>query len=303
MLRHKSEEFSLIRVLDNFSYSGQISNLSRIKTDKFELIRGDINDFSIVSNALRNINVIFHFAAESHVDRSINNSKVFYQTNVMGTQTLLEAARLSNIDTFIHISTDEVYGSISKGSWTEESILSPNSPYAASKASSDLLALSFARTYGMDVRITRSSNNYGPNQYPEKIIPFFATNLIQRKKVPIYADGKNTRDWLHVDDNCHGIYLVYKKGKPGEIYNLGGGKELSNLELTQLILKHFGFSDNMIEYVPDRPGHDLRYSLDCSKSKETLGYKVATSFEDGLTSTLNWYSSNIDWWEPLRNDN
>ena len=300
MLEHKFEEISLIRVLDNFSYSGLISNLIKIQSDKFELIRGDINDSSVVISALRDINVIFHFAAESHVDRSIKNSKVFFQANVMGTQNLLEAARVSNIDTFIHISTDEVYGSISKGSWTEESILAPNSPYAASKAAADLLALSFARTYGMDVRITRSSNNYGPNQFPEKIIPFFATNLIQGRKVPVYADGKNTRDWLHVEDNCRGIYLVYQKGQPREIYNLGGGKELSNLELTHLILKHFGLGDNMIEHVPDRPGHDFRYSLDCSKARETLGYKTSYNFEEGLESTLNWYRLNIDWWKPLR---
>jgi len=300
MLRHKSEEFSLIRVLDNFSYSGQISNLSRIKTDKFELIRGDINDFSIVSNALRNINVIFHFAAESHVDRSIESSSVFVTTNVLGTQQMLEGAMRHGVTTFVHVSTDEVYGSIAEGSWDEEEPLLPNSPYAASKASSDLLARSYFRTYGFDVRITRCSNNFGTHQFPEKVIPLFVTNLIDGKKVPLYGDGLNIRDWLHVDDHCRGIQLVADGGRPGEIYNIGGGTELTNRELTTLILTTCGFDDIMIERVADRLGHDRRYSVDWSKINKELGYSPQNSLETSISSVIDWYRSNEQWWRPLK---
>lgn len=300
LIAHGGEEFSELRVLDKLTYSGSLTNLSEVEPDRFQFIHGDICDQSVVRGAMAGVDVVFHFAAESHVDRSIASSRVFLETNVLGTQTLLEESRIANVKTFLHVSTDEVYGSITKGSWTEMSPIAPNSPYAASKASSDLVALAFARTYKMDVRITRCSNNYGPNQFPEKVIPLFATNLIEGKTIPLYGDGKNSRDWLHVEDHCSGVFLAYKNGKPGEIYNLGGGQELTNLELTRLILEEFDADERLVERVPDRPGHDLRYSLDSSKSQRELGYRPKWKFEDGLKATLDWYRANHSWWQPLK---
>jgi len=221
-------------------------------------------------------------------------------TNVLGTQTLLDAARIGSISTFVQVSTDEVYGSIPKGSWPETDPLLPNSPYAASKASADLMARSYRRTHGLDVRITRCSNNYGPNQFPEKIIPLFVTNLIDGQKVPIYGNGSNVRDWLHVDDHCRGIHAVLMRGRAGEIYNIGGGTELTNMELTHQILALMGNDESSIEYVADRQGHDIRYSVDITKIKQELDYRPLVDWEKGLARTVQWYRENEAWWRPLK---
>ena len=286
--------------MDKLTYSGTLTNLHGIPQGAIEFIEGDIVDPEVARKATSNIDVVFHLAAESHVDRSIDSSRVFVETNVLGTQSLLEASFKNRVKTFVHVSTDEVYGSINEGSWTEEFPLLPNSPYSASKASSDLVALSYFRTHSMDVRVTRCSNNYGPNQFPEKVIPLFVTNLIDGKKVPLYGNGKNIRDWLHVSDHCVGIYLALKNGRPGEIYNIGGGRELDNLELTRTILKEFNLGQESIQFVEDRKGHDLRYSLDISKAQRELGYKPHIDFESGLKSTIKWYQENESWWRPLK---
>jgi dTDP-glucose 4,6-dehydratase len=291
---------SHVRVLDKLTYSGLLKNFGSLAGDSFEFIQGDICDSRVTARSLEGIDVVFNFAAESHVDKSISSSRVFFETNVVGTQTLLENSLKNNVGKFIHISTDEVYGSILEGSWTEEFPLSPNSPYAASKASSDLLCLSFARTFGMDVRITRCSNNYGANQFPEKIIPLFVTNLIEGKKVPLYGSGKNVRDWLHVQDHCKALLLVAHKGRAGEVYNIGGGQELNNINLTKIILNEFGYGEDWIEFVPDRKGHDFRYSVNISKAQNELGYQPSILFKEGIKDTINWYRENQDWWKPLR---
>ena len=243
---------------------------------------------------------VVHFAAESHVDRSIAGAQPFFVTNVLGTQQLLESARRGGVTKFVHVSTDEVYGSIPEGSWREDHILEPNSPYSASKAGSDLAALAYHSTFGLDVSVTRCSNNYGPRQYPEKVIPLFVSNLVDGKKVPLYGDGMNIRDWLHVDDHCQGILLVLSGGRPGEIYNIGGGTELTNRELTTRLLDLCGFGDEMIERVADRLGHDRRYSVDCTKIRTELGYVPMVSFEQGLAETVQWYRDNEAWWRPLK---
>jgi dTDP-glucose 4,6-dehydratase len=288
-----------ITVLDNLTYAGTLTNLEGLPQDSFEFIQGDILNQDLTSKLAKNHDAIVNFAAESHVDRSISGSRDFVQTNVLGTQTLLEAARLGSVATFVQVSTDEVYGSIAEGSWPETDPLMPNSPYAASKAAADLVARSYFRTYDLDVRTTRCSNNYGPNQYPEKIIPLFVTNLIDGMKVPIYGDGLNVRDWLHVDDHCRGIHAVLTRGKAGEIYNIGGGTELSNAELTHKILNFMEEDESRIEYVEDRLGHDLRYSVDISKISRELGYKPLVDLEFGLRETAEWYRENERWWRPL----
>jgi dTDP-glucose 4,6-dehydratase len=263
-------------------------------------VTGDVRIAADIDGAIPGHDVVVHFAAESHVDRSIESSSVFVTTNVLGTQQMLEAAMRWGIATFVHVSTDEVYGSISEGSWDENQPLHPNSPYAASKASSDLFARSYAHTYGLDVRITRCSNNFGVYQYPEKVIPLFITNLIDGLKVPLYGDGLNIRDWLHVDDHCRGIELVVQGGRSGEVYNIGGGTELTNRELTSLILSTFGVGDEMIQPVADRPGHDRRYSLDWSKINSELGYKPTTSLDSSIGEVVDWYRSHESWWRPLK---
>ena len=291
----------MLTVLDSLDYSGNMNNLVSVSHDsRFQFVHGDIQDFNLLTSLVPGHEIIIHFAAKSHVDRSIDDPHPFFATNVLGTQTLLQASLEGGIKTFIHISTDEVYGTIPEGSWTESSPLLPNSPYAASKGSSDLVARSYWRTYGMDVRITRCSNNYGPYQYPEKVIPLFVTNLIEGKSIPIYGNGLNVRDWLHVDDHCRGIWLVAMKGAPGEVYNIGGGKELSNLELAESILKMMGRDPTRIQFVEDRKGHDLRYSLDYSKIHNELGYEPMISFEEGLVSTVEWYQRNQNWWLTLK---
>ena len=294
-------DLKMLTVLDSLDYSGNMNNLVSVSHDsRFQFVHGEIQDSNLLTSLVPGHEIIIHFAAKSHVDRSIDDPHPFFATNVLGTQTLLQASLEGGVKTFIHISTDEVYGTIPEGSWTESSPLLPNSPYAASKGSSDLVARSYWRTYGMDVRITRCSNNYGPYQYPEKVIPLFVTNLNEGKSIPIYGNGLNVRDWLHVDDHCRGIWLVAMKGAPGEVYNIGGGKELSNLELAESILKMMGRDPTRIQFVEDRKGHDLRYSLDYSKIHNELGYEPMISFEEGLVSTVEWYQRNQNWWLTLK---
>jgi dTDP-glucose 4,6-dehydratase len=291
---------SEVVVLDKLTYAGTLSNFSPKELRTFKLFEGDVCDSGITAKALRGIDAVVNFAAESHVDRSIESAHEFVRTNIQGTQNLLDSCRSLGINNYLQVSTDEVYGSIPIGSWSETEPLLPNSPYAASKASADLLVRAANRTHGLNTRITRCSNNYGPNQFPEKVIPLFVTNLMENKKVPVYGTGLNVRDWLHVDDHCQGIHLVLMKGIPGEIYNIGGGRELSNLELTEFILEYMGMSKNEIEYVEDRIGHDQRYSVDFSKINHDLGYSPQVDFEEGLKQTIEWYKSNNSWWKPLK---
>jgi dTDP-glucose 4,6-dehydratase len=291
---------SKITVLDKLTYAGTLTNLSEVSAGSYEFIKGDICDVDLVSKLVLENDLVVNFAAESHVDRSINGANDFVVTNVLGTQTLLDAVRKSDVKTFLQVSTDEVYGSIEAGSWPETDPLLPNSPYAASKASADLICRSYFKTHGMDIRVTRCSNNYGRNQFPEKVIPLFVTNLIDNKKVPVYGSGLNVRDWLHVDDHCNGIHLALTKGKAGEIYNIGGGTELNNLELTDKILKIMGKGQESIEYVEDRKGHDLRYSVNTNKISKELGYAPQVDWEVGLEETINWYQENEAWWRPLK---
>ncbi|MFD5269965.1 dTDP-glucose 4,6-dehydratase [Streptomyces sp. NPDC058335] len=290
-----------ILVLDALTYAGNLANLEPVVEDpRLRFVRGDICDQEVVTQAMYGIDLVVHFAAESHVDRSISRSSEFVRTNVLGTHVLLDAAVNAGVGKFVHVSTDEVYGSIASGSWREDSPLEPNSPYAASKASSDLLARAFHRTHGLPVCVTRCSNNYGPYQYPEKLIPFFVANLLEGKQVPLYGDGENRRDWLHVDDHCRGIALVAEKGRPGSVYNIGGGTELSNRDLTELVLKHLGLGWSRVEMVSDRKAHDRRYSVDISKIVDELGYRPMVAFEEALPETVDWYVHNRRWWEPLR---
>jgi len=291
---------SKVTVLDKLTYAGTLTNLSEVSADGYQFIEGDICDAELVGKLVSENDFVVNFAAESHVDRSINDAKDFVVTNVLGTQTLLDAVRKSEVKTYLQVSTDEVYGSIAEGSWPETDPLLPNSPYAASKASADLICRSYFKTHDMDIRVTRCSNNYGRNQFPEKVIPLFVTNLIDNKKVPVYGSGLNVRDWLHVDDHCRGIHLALIKGKAGEIYNIGGGTELNNLELTDKILNIMGKGQESIEYVEDRKGHDLRYSVDITKISNELDYAPQVDWEVGLMETINWYQENEAWWRPLK---
>jgi dTDP-glucose 4,6-dehydratase len=288
-------------VLEKLTYAGTLSSLASLPKDSFRFIQGDICDESLVSKLVAETDAVVNFAAESHVDRSITNPRSFIETNIKGTHTLLEATRRAGEKRYLQISTDEVYGTINEGSWSEDYPLLPNSPYSASKASADLITRSYFRTFGLNASITRCSNNYGPNQFPEKVIPFFITNLMDGKKVPLYGDGLNVRDWLHVDDHCRGIHSVLLNGRPGEIYNIGGGEELTNKELTNIILKAFGKSDESIEYVPDRLGHDFRYSVNIKKISSELDYSPQVKFNEGIKETIKWYQENESWWRPLKN--
>ncbi|MEU9159343.1 dTDP-glucose 4,6-dehydratase [Streptomyces sp. NPDC048424] len=290
-----------ITVFDKLTYSGVEANLAPVADHPgYTFVKGDICDAEAVDQVMPGHDVVVHFAAESHVDRSIAGAGPFVMTNVVGTQVLLDSARKHGVGRFVHISTDEVYGSINEGSWTEEWPLVPNSPYSASKASSDLLALAYHRTHGMDVVVTRCSNNYGHYQFPEKVIPLFVSNLMDGKKVPLYGNGGNVRDWLHVSDHCRGIDLAMRKGRAGEVYNIGGGTELTNKELTGVLLEAAGLGWEMVEQVEDRKGHDLRYSIDISKIGAELGYAPQVTFEDGIKATIDWYRENRAWWEPLK---
>nr|WP_203644913.1 dTDP-glucose 4,6-dehydratase [Streptomyces sp. SID14478] len=291
-----------ITALDKLTYAGNTANLAEVRDDpRLTFVRGDICDTALLADLLPGHDAVVNFAAESHVDRSIAGAADFVRTNVLGTQALLSAARTARVPRFVHISTDEVYGSIETGSWTEDCALLANSPYAASKAGADILARSFARTYGMDVSVTRCSNNYGPYQYPEKLIPLFVTNLLEGREVPLYGDGLCVRDWLHVDDHCRGIQLVLEQGRPGEAYNIGGGEELTNVALTHQLLAACGAGPERIVHVPDRPGHDRRYSVDDRKLR-ALGYAPRVPFRDGLARTVEWYRDHPQWWKPLRQE-
>ena len=288
-----------VTVLDLLTYSGNRANLP-LTDARLRFVQGDIRDADLMRGLMPGHDAVVHFAAESHVDRSIAGAGPFVTTNVVGTQVLLDAARAAGVGRFLHVSTDEVYGSIEHGLWTEDLPVAPNSPYAASKAGSDLLALAAHRTHGFDVVITRCSNNYGPHQFPEKVIPLFVTNLLDGRKVPLYGDGGNVRDWLHVDDHCRGIQLALEKGRPGEIYHIGGGTELTNRELTGRLLAACDAGWDMVQPVADRKGHDRRYSLDITKIGAELGYAPQIGIDEGLAATVAWYRDNRAWWEPLK---
>jgi len=301
-IRHMLEKYPNCKIfnLDKLTYAGNLDNLKDIENNpKYSFVRGDICDPAVVDKVMQNVNHVVHFAAESHVDRSIEDGSVFVRTNVLGTYTLLESAMKHGIMKFIHVSTDEVYGSIKEGSFKETDMLTPSSPYSSSKAGSDLIAQSYYITYKLPVIITRCTNNFGPYQYPEKLIPLFITNLLENRNVPVYGTGKNVRDWIYVLDHCRAIDFVLHNGSIGEIYNIGGGVEKTNLEITWKILAMLSKDESMIEYVKDRPGHDLRYSLDCSKLRE-LGWRPEYNFDEALAETIKWYVENRWWWEKLK---
>jgi dTDP-glucose 4,6-dehydratase len=289
-----------ITVVDKLTYAGNLANLAPVSQHPgYAFVHGDIADLRLLADVVPGHEVIVNFAAETHVDRSITGAGDFVTTNVLGTQRLLQAALEAEVRTVVQISTDEVYGSIAEGSWGEDEPLLPNSPYSATKAAGDLLCRAYSQTHGLDIRVTRCSNNFGPYQYPEKIIPLFITNLLDGKKVPLYGDGLNEREWLHVDDHCRGVQLVLEKGSPGEIYNIGGGVELTNQELAERLFAALGVDCEMVEYVSDRPGHDRRYSLDSSKIR-TIGYEPRVDFDEGLAQVVQWYRDHQEWWRLLK---
>ncbi|MFZ5800537.1 MAG: dTDP-glucose 4,6-dehydratase [Candidatus Omnitrophota bacterium] len=296
---NKHPRYKIIN-LDKLTYAGNPDNLRDIeKNPRYCFVKGDIADFDLVKRLIKSCDGVINFAAESHVDRSLLDARHFINTNVYGTYVLLRAAKENKIKRFLHIGTDEVYGSCEKGCCREERVLNPSNPYSASKAAADLLVNSFFITYRMPVLITRSANNYGPYQYPEKVIPLFITNALENKPVPLYGKGVNVRDWLFVLDNCAAVDLVFLKGKTGEIYNIAAGNHLSNLKLTKTILKKLDKPESLIKFVTDRPGHDLRYSLDCRKI-EALGWRQRYSFSQGLGLTIKWYKANSWWWKKLK---
>jgi len=287
--------------LDLLTYAGNLENLKDIADNpNYTFVKGDIADPRIVNRVVPGVDYIVNFAAESHVDRSIEDPLLFIKTNVMGTQVLLDAARKHGVERYLQVSTDEVYGSLGPtGYFTEETPIAPNSPYSASKAGADMLVRAYYETYGLPVLITRCSNNYGPYQFPEKLIPFFIKKLLNGQKVPVYGDGLNVRDWLYVEDHCAAIDMVLQKGMVGEVYNIGGNNEKTNMEITKLILQGLGKPETMIQYVKDRLGHDRRYAIDSGKIQSKLGWQPATSFEDGIEMTIKWYLDNRDWWEKI----
>ena len=296
-------KFSSITIVDNLTYSGNLANLdSIISSPQFYFKEVDICNQAGIEAIIQehSINVIVNFAAESHVDRSIESSFEFLRTNVMGTQNLLDLAKKHGIERYLQVSTDEVYGAIPKGSWEEDEPLKPNSPYSASKAGADLLVQAYGKTYGMNVGITRCCNNYGLRQFPEKIIPLFVSNIIDGKQVPIYGDGRQIREWIHVDDHCRGVATVLENGKRGEIYNIAGTDEFENIDLARKIISYFGKSEkDTFKFVADRKGHDVRYSLTGNKIREELGFEPKIAFETGLLDTIEWYVANESWWRPL----
>ncbi|WP_063727869.1 dTDP-glucose 4,6-dehydratase [Streptomyces sp. RTd22] len=292
-------EDASVTVLDKLTYAGNRTNLPA-HHDRLDFVQGDICDAELLRELLPGHDAVVNFAAESHVDRSIEDPSAFVRTNVLGTQTLLEGCLLSGVERVVHISTDEVYGSIERGAWTEEWPLAPNSPYAASKASGDLIARSYWRTHGLDVSITRCSNNYGPHQHPEKLIPLFVTSLLSGATVPLYGDGSNVREWVHVQDHCAGIQLVLSGGRAGEVYHIGGGNERTNRQITDALLELCGASGDLVRHVADRKGHDLRYALDDGKIRAELGYAPAVDFDRGLADVVAWYGDNPAWWKPLK---
>ena len=300
LIRGEYSKFGLnptkVVVIDSLTYAGNLLNLKEVETnDRFEFVHGDITDSELVNQITQNSSLIVNFAAESHVDRSIDFSTTFIETNIVGAQIVFDAARRNDVGRVLQVSTDEVYGSITSGSWDEECPLLPNSPYSASKASADLLARAYHQTYGLNVVTTRCSNNYGPFQHTEKFIPRLITNLIKNENLPIYGDGSNVREWIHVSDHAAAIALLASKGKSGEIYNIGSDNHYSNIEIAKHLVKEIEFTSSKIEFVADRLGHDFRYSLDWSKSRN-LGFKNKIPFKEGLASTINWYRENQEWW-------
>lgn len=295
-------DYSIIN-LDKLTYAGNLENLKPVeKNINHIFIKGDICNFELVKYIFEkyDIEYVINFAAESHVDRSILSSEIFYRTNAIGTNVLLELSKTYGLKKFIQISTDEVYGSLGKeGYFTENTPLSPNSPYSSSKAAADLMALSFCHTYNVPVTITRCSNNYGPYQFPEKLIPLMIINALQNKKLPVYGDGLNVRDWIYVEDHCRGIETVLDSGKIGEVYNIGASSEKPNIEIVKLVLKEMNKTENLIEYVKDRPGHDRRYAINSSKIKNELNWQPKYSFENSLSNTISWYLSNKSWWQKI----
>ncbi len=290
-------EDARVTVLDKLTYAGNLANLEPV-AGGFAFVRGDICDAGLLAQVVPGHDAVLNFAAETHVDRSIAGAAEFVTANVTGVQVLLDACLAAGVPRVVHVSTDEVYGSIPAGSWAEGAPLDPNSPYAAAKAGGDLLALAYARTHGLNVSITRCCNTYGPYQYPEKIIPLFATSLLDGKPVPLYGDGGNVRGWVHVDDHCRGVHLVLERGAPGRVYHIGGDTELTNRQLTAAILAACGASWDMVIPVADRKGHDRRYSLDDTLLR-SMGYLPRIPFADGLTATIGWYAANRAWWQPL----
>ncbi len=295
-LAHSDDE---ITVFDALTYAGNTDNFRPFEDDpRFRFVKGDIRDRTAVADAMAGHDRVVHFAAETHVDRSIVDPDAFVSTNCSGTNVVCDIARQHEVERFLHISTDEVYGSIDEGSFVETDPLTPRSPYSAAKAGSDLIALAYHETYGLPVLVTRTSNNFGPNQFPEKVIPLFVTNLLDGRKVPLYGDGLNIRDWCFVDDNCEAVQLVLERGTVGGIYNIGAGNEITNKELTHRLLARVGADDSMIEPVADRLGHDRRYSVDCSKVR-ALGWAPRHELDAALDATVDWYRDNRWWWEPL----
>jgi dTDP-glucose 4,6-dehydratase len=300
----RSYEDVRITNLDLLTYAGNLANLEEAEAypDRYRFVRGDIADRELVDSLLADKpDVVVNFAAESHVDRSILDSSSFVRTNILGVQVLLDACRAHDIDRFVQISTDEVYGSLGPmGAFTEEHALAPNSPYSASKAAADLLVRAYHKTHGLNVVTTRCSNNYGPYQFPEKLIPLMITNAMEEKELPVYGDGLHVRDWIYVTDHCRAIDLIMREGKPGEVYNIGGGTELPNIDIVKLILKILGKPDNLIRFVEDRPGHDRRYAMDTTKLRRELGWKPLVAFEEGMALTVRWYQENEAWWTRIK---
>jgi dTDP-glucose 4,6-dehydratase len=297
--RYGGPTATAVTVLDKLTYAGNLANLP-VEHPRLRFVRGDVCDAALLADVVPGHDMVVNFAAESHVDRSLADAAAFVTTNVLGTQALLEACRRARVPRIVQVSTDEVYGSIARGSWTERSPIRPNSPYAASKAAGDLIARAYARSHGLPVSITRCSNNYGPYQYPEKLIPLFVTNLIDGHPVPLYGDGHHVREWLHVDDHCRAIHLVLAAGRPGEVYHVAGEATLTNRELTGRLLDLCGADWDSVRQVPDRKAHDERYSLDGSKIRDELGFAPRVAFTDGLAEVVSWYRGNRWWWEPLR---
>ncbi|KPC66682.1 dTDP-glucose 4,6-dehydratase [Streptomyces chattanoogensis] len=296
--RYAGWEGARVTVLDKLTYAGNRAGLPA-SHPRLTFVQGDVCDSALLREVLPGHDAVVHFAAESHVDRSITGAAEFFRTNVLGTQALLDAVLATGVERVVHVSTDEVYGSIEEGAWTEERPLLPNTPYAASKAGSDLVARSYWRTHGVDVSVTRCSHNYGPYQHPEKLIPLFITNLLEGRPVPLYGDGRNVREWMHVDDHCRALHLVLNNGRAGEVYNVGGGNERTNLALTERLLELCGADASMVRRVADRKGHDLRYALDETKIREELGYTPRIPFDQGLADTVAWYRDNPGWWREL----
>lgn len=303
-IRHllEAEPDAMITNLDALTYAGVPATVAELdEHPNHHFVKGDIRDAELAGEVMPGHDLVVHFAAESHVDRSIWGPAPFLETNFVGTGVLLEAALRAGVPRFIHVSTDEVYGSLPEGSAGEDHPLDPSSPYSSSKAGSDLLARSYHVTYGYDVIVTRCTNNYGPYQFPDKVIPLFVTNLLDGEKVPLYGEGANERDWLYVTDHCAALHLLVDHGTSGEVYNIGSGAQMTNLDLTRSILAHVGQDDSYIELVQDRPGHDLRYALDSSKI-EGLGWSPSRGFAEGLAETVDWYRERRDWWEPLKTE-